>query len=80
MGYSNLPLGSGRAHVKVFCSIGWVVRQRKDGSHIVLTKAGVAATLSVPDHREVRRGTLKQLVQDAGLTDAEYARLFREVN
>ena len=80
MSFSDLPMASGRAHVKAFCSIGWTVRKRKDGSHIVLTKAGVAAVLSIPDHKEVRRGTLKELVRDAGLTDAEDALIFREVN
>jgi len=80
MSFSELPLASGRAHVKAFCSAGWTVRARKDGSHIVLTNPAVAAVLSIPDHKEVRKGTLKQLIQDAGLTDAEYARIFRAAN
>ena len=52
----KLPLLSGRSVVKVFERLGWeVARQR--GSHIILVKEGHIATLSVPDHREVARGT-----------------------
>jgi len=31
---------------------------RQQGSHIILVKPGHIATLSVPDHREVAKGTL----------------------
>ncbi|MBU4195067.1 MAG: type II toxin-antitoxin system HicA family toxin [Actinobacteria bacterium] len=45
--------------VKAFQHLGWdVARQR--GSHIILTKEGSLATLSVPNHPEVARGC-KQL-------------------
>ena len=42
-----------------------VARQR--GSHIILVEAGHAATLSVPDHRELARGTLRVLIRRASL-------------
>lgn len=38
------------------------------GSHIILTKPNHMATLSVPDHKEVARGTLRSLVRAAGMT------------
>jgi len=47
-----------------------VARQR--GSHIILVKEGHIATLSVPDHREVARGTLRSLIARAGLTIEEF--------
>ncbi|MFQ6673096.1 MAG: type II toxin-antitoxin system HicA family toxin [Candidatus Tectimicrobiota bacterium] len=66
-----LPLLSGREVVQVFVNLGWeVARQR--GSHIILVKAGHPATLSVPDHREVSRGTLRALIRRAGLTPEEF--------
>ena len=62
-----LPSLSGREVVKVFESFGWqVARQR--GSHIILTQAGHMATLSVPDHRTVAKGTLRSLIRSANLT------------
>ena len=66
-----LPLLSGREVVRVFERLGWeVARQR--GSHIVMVQEGHIATLSVPDHREVARGTLRSLIRSAGLTVDEF--------
>jgi len=46
---SSLPLLKPREVVKAFEKLGWeVARQR--GSHIILTKEGHIATLSVPNH------------------------------
>lgn len=57
--------------VKAFESIGWeVARQR--GSHIILTKTGHIATLSIPNHPTVARGTLRSLISKAGLTVEEF--------
>lgn len=70
----TVPILSGRDVVKAFTRDGWqVARQR--GSHIILVKAGSMATLSVPDHREVARGTLRSLIRSSGLTDGEFAAL-----
>lgn len=67
----KVPLLSGREVVKVFRRLGWdIARQR--GSHIILVKEGHIATLSVPDHREVARGTLRSLIARAGLTIEEF--------
>jgi predicted RNA binding protein YcfA (HicA-like mRNA interferase family) len=44
------------------------------GSHIILVKEGACATLSVPDHKEVARGTLRSLIRAAGLTIEEFIR------
>ena len=68
---ANVPLLSGREVVRVFEKLGWqVARQR--GSHIILIKEGARATLSVPDHKEVARGTLRALLRAAGLTVEEF--------
>lgn len=69
----TLPLLSGRKVAQAFVRLGWqVVRQQ--GSHIILVKAGRHATLSVPDHREVARGTLRALVQRSGESVEEFLR------
>ena len=68
---AKLPVLSGREVVKVFEQLGWeVARQR--ASHIILVKEGHIATLSVPDHREVARGTLRSLIARAGLSVEEF--------
>jgi len=68
-----LPSASGRKVVRAFPALGWqVARQR--GSHIILVKEGQTATLSVPDHKEVAKGTLRSLVRAAGITVDEFVR------
>jgi predicted RNA binding protein YcfA (HicA-like mRNA interferase family) len=74
MGQSDLPLASGRKHVKVFESLGWVVR--RDASHIVMTRPGSEATLSIPAHDEIARATLHSIVKSAGYTDKQYRAYF----
>ena len=57
--------------IRAFQRLGWeVARQR--GSHIILTKPGHIATLSIPNHTEVARGTLRSLIAKAGLTVDEF--------
>jgi predicted RNA binding protein YcfA (HicA-like mRNA interferase family) len=60
----KLPLLSGRKAAQAFVRLGWQVARQK-GSHIVLVKPGHIASLSVPDHREVARGTLRSLLRSA---------------
>jgi predicted RNA binding protein YcfA (HicA-like mRNA interferase family) len=72
-----LPALSGREVVKIFEADGWrIARQR--GSHIILVKDGYIATLSVPDHREVAKGTLRSLIRASGLTPDEFISLIRK--
>jgi len=66
-----VPLLRPREVVRAFERLGWsVARQR--GSHIVMTKPGHIATLSIPDHPEVARGTLRFLISKAGLSVDEF--------
>jgi len=71
---ASLPATSGRDVVRVFANDGWeMVRQR--GSHMILVKEGHIATLSVPDHREVAKGTLRSLIRSSGLSVDEFLAL-----
>jgi predicted RNA binding protein YcfA (HicA-like mRNA interferase family) len=67
----SVPLLNGREVVRIFEEFGWK-KARQKGSHIVLVKEGQYTTLSVPDHKEVARGTLRSLIRLAGLTIAEF--------
>jgi predicted RNA binding protein YcfA (HicA-like mRNA interferase family) len=67
----QLPRMSGREVVRTFEKHGWeVARQR--GSHIIMVKAGQNVTLSIPDHKEVAKGTLRSLIRSAGLTVQQF--------
>jgi predicted RNA binding protein YcfA (HicA-like mRNA interferase family) len=62
-----LPLLKPAEVVRALETFGWRVSRRRS-SHIILTKPGHIATLSVPDHNHVARGTLRALIRQAGLT------------
>ncbi len=72
---TGLPVVSGRQAVRAFERAGWRQLRRGRGSHILLVKAGVPAVLSVPDHKELGRGTLRWLIHDAGLTVDQFGAL-----
>ena len=75
MALTQLPLASGERHQEVFESLGWNLRVK--GNHIVLTHPHHPQVfLSIPNHKEVKRGTLKRIVRDAGLSDEQYAVFF----
>ena len=67
-----LPSLSGQEVVRIFKGFGWNVARRRS-SHIIMIKEGEIATLSVPDHKEVAKGTLRSLIRSAGLTVDEFS-------
>ena len=68
---AQLPRISGRQVVKAFESLGWL-QVRQSGSHVILVREGHPATLSIPDHKEVAKGTLRSLIRSAGITVNEF--------
>ena len=62
-----IPVLRPRDVIKAFEKFGWEV-SRQRGSHIILTKPGNIATLSVPNHPTVARGTLRSLIARSGMT------------
>ena len=68
---SKLPVLSGRDVVHAFERLGWSVA-RQASSHIIPVKPGEVITLSVPDHKEVARGTLRSLIRSANITVDEF--------
>lgn len=68
---SQLPTLSGTQVVKAFERLGWEF-SRQSGSHMVLTKEGEMASLSVPKHKPVAKGTLRSLIRSANLTVNEF--------
>jgi predicted RNA binding protein YcfA (HicA-like mRNA interferase family) len=73
---STVPVLSGQQVVRAFEKLGWhVARQR--ASHIIMIKPGEVVTLSVPDHREVARGTLRSLIRAADVTVQEFVQAMR---
>lgn len=65
---SKIPVISGRKMVKILESIGFVVVSQK-GSHIKLKRVtkNYKETVIVPNHKEIRRGTLRNILKIAGI-------------
>ena len=71
---SRLPAVSAREVMRALSRIGYEF-DRQRGSHIVLWNAERRQMLSLPNHSPVRRGTLRTLIRQAGLTVEEFVRL-----
>lgn len=68
----KLPVVSGAQAVKAFCRIGYEV-DVQEGSHVILRHVEPPhRRLSVPNHKELAKGTLRTLIRDAGLTVDEF--------
>ena len=63
---SRLPVCSGADAVKVFRQLGYEV-DHQTGSHIILRHSS-QRRLTVPNHRELAKGTLRALIREAGLS------------
>jgi predicted RNA binding protein YcfA (HicA-like mRNA interferase family) len=68
---AKLPSVSSRKVIKAFRVLGWEVA-RRESSHIIMVREGHVATLSVPDHDPVAKGTLRGLIRAADLTVDEF--------
>jgi predicted RNA binding protein YcfA (HicA-like mRNA interferase family) len=71
---AKLPVISGQTAVKAFYKSGFTI-SRRTGRHVIMEKAGLDVTLSVPLHDELKRGTLRNLIRDSGLTVEEFVTL-----
>ena len=65
---------SGQELVKALLRAGFVVNRQR-GSHIVLRRGNPDARVVVPDHKQIRAGTLRQILTEAGLTVEQFLEL-----
>jgi len=71
----KVPVVSGRNAVRAFEKLGYAV-SHQTGSHIILRhQSPPHRHLSIPNHRELAKGTLRGLIRDAGLTVGEFVAL-----
>lgn len=72
---SRLPVVSGQDAVRAFAKLGYAVDHQTD-SHIILRQQQPPhRRLTVPDHRELAKGTLRGLIRQAGLTVEAFGEL-----
>lgn len=65
---------SGREVRAALERVGFVFR-RQTGSHMMLRRDQPHARIVVPDHKQVRSGTLRRIIADAGLTVEQFTEL-----
>ncbi|MBY0308761.1 MAG: type II toxin-antitoxin system HicA family toxin [Phycisphaerales bacterium] len=73
---SGLPVVSGRQTVAAPQRVGYQVARQK-GSHIRLRHPTdpKRQPVTIPDHKELKTGTLRATIRDAGLLLEEFQRL-----
>lgn len=71
----KLPTISGREVVKALGQLGYEI-DHQTGSHIILRqRVEPYRRLTVPDHKEIAKGTLRAIIREAGLTRDEFFKL-----
>ena len=72
---SKLPVVSGKQLCKMLAKTGYLV-DHQTGSHIILRhEKPPHRRLTVPDHKEIAKGTLRAVIRQAGLTLDEFREL-----
>ena len=74
----KLPILSGKEVVKALKKIGYEI-DHQTGSHIILRhKNPPHRRLTIPNHKEIARGTLRAIIRQAGLTREEFLKLLEK--
>ena len=71
---SQLPQVSGRECVRALEQVGFYI-SRQRGSHIIMRRDEPPGRVVVPNHRTIKRGTLRAIIRQAGLTVEEFVDL-----
>lgn len=72
----GLPRVSGKTTVKVLQKVGFrFIRQH--GSHMIMRRDHPFAQTTVPNHREIDRGTLRAIIRQVGLSVNEFNELLK---
>ena len=70
---ARLRVLSGREVSRILASHGFMEVRRR-GSHVVMQRADAEGTITVPvpDHRELRTGTLMSIIRQSGVPRSEF--------
>lgn len=71
----KLPILSGKEVVKLLVKLGYAV-DHQTGSHIILRQNKEPhRRLTVPNHKEIAKGTLRAIIRQSGLRREEFLKL-----
>ena len=74
----KLAVLSGRDVIKILSKQGFIVARQK-GSHIILIKESKDGKngVVVPNHKEIDKGTLLEIIRQSGMTKEEFLKLIK---
>lgn len=72
----KLPRLSGKEVIKILSKVGFIPARQK-GSHIILKKRVEEGTIAlvVPNHKEIDKGTLLEIIRQARIKKEEFLKL-----
>jgi predicted RNA binding protein YcfA (HicA-like mRNA interferase family) len=65
---AKLPTDLSGREVRTALERAGFIFRRQHGSHMILRRDVPYARVVVPDHKQIRPGTLRRIIADAGLT------------
>ena len=71
----KLPTGLSGRQVRAALERAGFEFRRQAGSHMILRRDDPYARVVIPDHRQIRLGTLRRIITDAGLTVDQFVQL-----
>jgi predicted RNA binding protein YcfA (HicA-like mRNA interferase family) len=74
---AKLPTDLSGRDVRAALERAGFVFRRQTGSHMMLRRDEPYARAVVPDHKQVRSGTPRRIIADAGLTVEQFVELLR---
>jgi predicted RNA binding protein YcfA (HicA-like mRNA interferase family) len=72
---AKLPTDLSGRDVRAALERAGFVFRRQTGSHMILRRAEPYARAVIPDHKQIRVGTLRRIIADAGLTIEQFLNL-----
>jgi predicted RNA binding protein YcfA (HicA-like mRNA interferase family) len=72
---AKLPTDLSGHEVRAALERAGFIFRRQTGSHMILRRDEPYARAIVPDHKQVRSGTLRRIITDAGMTVEQFMQL-----
>lgn len=75
----KLPIITPKKLIKILSLIGYEFDHQR-GSHIILRKNEYPhRRITVPEHKEIAKGTLRSIIRESGLSLNEFLELYKQV-
>jgi predicted RNA binding protein YcfA (HicA-like mRNA interferase family) len=74
---SGLPVISAKELINILLKVGYE-KDHQRGSHIILrNKQAPFRRLTIPNHKEIAKGTLRTIIRESGLTLEDFLELLK---